>query len=133
MQNFTLVDPHIHLWDIDAIPYPWLSGHPVLNRNFSLSDYDEARGNQKVDAVIFVQSECDHSRFLDELRWVQKVADGDSRLQGIVPWLPLHKGDEIEEIIATISRDNRVKGVRQIIEFEKDPDFCIQPGFIRGV
>lgn len=133
MENFALVDPHIHLWDIDEISYPWLSAHPVLNRNFSMSDYDVARGKQKVDAMIFVQSECDSLRFLDELRWVQGIADNDSRLQGIVPWLPLHKGDEIEELIETTSRDNRVKGVRQIIEFEKDPNFCIQPGFVRGV
>ncbi len=69
----------------------------------------------------------------DELAWVQSLADRDPRLKAIVPWAPLEDGEAVAEALRAIAADPRVKGVRRIIEFEEDIDFCIQPGFVRGV
>jgi len=133
MINFPIIDPHIHLWDQDVLRYPWLDNHPELNRSFLMSDYDQAKGLQEVEALVFVQCECEKDKYLDELAWVQSMADNDSRLKGIIPWAPLDQGDAIGETLAKMSEDPRVKGIRLIIQFEDDPDFCMRPGFIRGV
>ncbi len=131
--TFPLIDAHIHLWDLAELDYPWLEKVPCINRTFVLSDYDAARGNHPVEAMVFVQCECLPEKHLAELAWVKSLADSDSRLKGIIPWVALEQGEEVGEEIYTIAQDPRVKGVRRIIEFEEDPDFCVQPGFIRGV
>ena len=133
MTDIPIIDTHIHLWDLDQLDYPWLEQVPVINRTFLLEDYDKAREGQPVEAMVFVQCECRPAQHLDELAWVQSIADKDPRLQGIVPWVPLESGNAVDEELAQIANDPRVKGVRRIIEFEADPEFCIQPGFMRGV
>lgn len=130
---FPIIDAHIHLWDLNKLDYPWLANVPCINRNFVLSDYDAARGDQPVEAMVFVQCECLPEQHLMELAWVQSLADSDPRLKAIIPWAPLEDGDAVEEELFKIAGDPRVKGVRRIIEFEEDSDFCVRPGFIRGV
>lgn len=131
--EFPLIDPHIHLWDTQHLDYPWLTNVPVINRNFLLSDYDLATEGTAVEAMVFVQCECDPRQYREELSWVQGLADGDSRLRGIVPWAPLERGGAVGAALEEIAADKRVKGVRRIIEFEDDPTFCEGAGFIRGV
>jgi len=133
MINFPLIDAHIHIWDVNRLEYPWLAGVPAINRTYLLSDYDLARGSYAVEAMVFVQCECKSELHLDELAWVQSVANADPRLQAIVPWAPLETGDAVAGELARIAADSRVRGVRRIIQFEDDIDFCVRPGFIRGV
>ena len=128
-----IIDAHLHLWDIDRLNYPWLANVPPINRTFLLSDYDEARGDADVEAMVFVQCECRPDQYLEELNWVQLIADSDPRLQAIVPWAPLEDGEAVGEALRAIAADSRVKGVRRIIAYEEDIDFCIRPGFARGV
>ena len=128
-----IIDAHLHLWDIDRLNYPWLANVPPINRTFLLSDYDEARGDADVEAMVFVQCECRPDQYLEELNWVQLIADSDPRLQAIVPWAPLEDGEAVGEALRAIAADSRVKGVRRIIAYEEDIDFCIRPGFVRGV
>lgn len=128
-----MIDAHVHLWDVDRLSYPWLEGVPEINRTFLLEDFDAARRGREVDAMVFVQCECRPHQYRDELRWVQSLADGDHRLRGIVPWAPLEDGAIVAADLEQMAADPRVKGVRRIIQFEDDPDFCLQPGFVRGV
>ncbi len=133
MIDLPIIDTHFHIWDLNKLEYPWLSDVPVINRDFLLKDYDEARGEQPITAMVFVQAECRPDQHLAELVWVQSLADKDERIKGIVPWAPLETGDAVEQELADIAKDSRVKGVRRIIQFESNPDFCVQPDFVRGV
>lgn len=128
-----IIDAHIHLWDIGHLDYSWLANVPAINRTYLLSDYEEACGDTAIEAVVFVQCECRPDQYRDELAWVQSLADRDSRLKAIVPWAPLEDGEAVGEALRAIAADPRVKGVRRIIEFEEDLDFCVRPGFVRGV
>lgn len=129
-----IIDTHIHIWDLNKLIYPWLSSmQPIVNQTYLMSDYDKAIGNQDVEAMVFVQCECKPEQFQEELKWVQDIADIDTRLQGIIPWAPLNTGNAVESVLDGFTKDNRIKGVRQIIQFEDDPNFCLKPDFIRGV
>lgn len=131
--DFPIVDAHIHLWDINKFSYPWLADVPIINHTFGLPDYNKAMGAQQVQAMVYVQCECRRDQSLDELKWIDSLADQDPRLQAIVPWAPLEYGALAEPILREMAKNPRVKGIRRIIEFEDDPDFCIQPGFVKGV
>ena len=58
MFDFPLIDPHLHLWDLNQIDYPWLSQVPAINRSFGLRDYDAAREGIDVEAVVCVECDC---------------------------------------------------------------------------
>ncbi|MEI6073113.1 MAG: amidohydrolase family protein [Verrucomicrobiae bacterium] len=133
MIELPIIDAHIHIWDLTKLVYPWLPNVPCINRNFLLSDYDAASASHEIEAMVFVQSDCKPEQHRAELAWVQGCADADPRLKGIVPWAPLESGVAVRDELFEIAKDPRVKGVRRIIQFEEDVDFCVRPGFIQGV
>lgn len=133
MPSFPIVDTHLHIWDIGRIRYPWLAGAPKINRSHLVDEYRRACGPVQVAKMVFLQCECDPAQFQAEADWVTEVAVADPRLRGIVPWAPLEKGDGAEAGLARLASNPLIKGIRRIIQFESDPDFCLQPGFVRGV
>ena len=130
---FPIVDTHLHLWDPQRLAYPWLDDLPQLNRSHRLADYDRACGPVRVAKMVFLQCECDPARYREEAAWVSGLAEADPRIEGIVPWAPLEKGEAVRDELAALAANPLIKGVRRIIQFEPDPDFCLQPGFVRGV
>jgi L-fuconolactonase len=131
--TFPIVDTHLHVWDTRVIDYPWLKGIDLLDRPYLLDDYKRACGDVDVERRVFVQAEADFSQFMRETEWVNSMADKDPRLQAIVAWAPLEKGDSARAELEKLAAMPRVKGIRRIIEFEQDINFCLQPDFIRGV
>jgi len=133
MPAFPIVDSHLHIWDIGPIRYPWLAGAPKINRNHLIDEYRRACGPVQVAKMVFLQCECDPAQFQAEADWVTEVSRADPRLRGIVPWAPLEKGDGADADLARLASNPLIKGIRRIIQFESDPEFCLQPGFVRGV
>lgn len=133
MPDFPIVDTHLHVWDTGRLRYPWLDNIPLLNKPYVLDDYNRACGPVHVEKMVFLQCECDFSQFMDEAEWVTELAHQDSRLQGIVPWAPLEKGDAAKADLEKLAANPLVKGVRRIIQFEPDIEFCLQPDFVKGV
>ena len=127
------IDSHIHLWDLKLLEYEWLNNFPKIKHNFLLTDYDVATKGYDVEKMVFVQAECHSSQFLEEVKWVQNLADSDPRLSGIVPWAPLHTGNAVEEILEIFKQDPRIKGIRQLIQPQKDINFCLRPDFVSAV
>ncbi len=133
MPNFPIVDTHLHIWNLDRLSYPWLETVPMLNRDYLIDEYRQACGTVEVSKMVFLQAECDQSQFQQEADWVTEVAQQDDRIKGIVAWAPLEKGDGARDDLAKLAANSLVKGIRRIIQFEEDPEFCLQPGFVRGV
>ncbi len=82
--------------------------------------------------MVFLQCECEPSQFMQEAEWVTEQAKIDPRIQGIVPWAPLEDGDAARHHLEALAQNPLVKGVRRIIQFEPDPEFCLRPDFVRG-
>ena len=133
MLTFPLIDTHLHVWDPQLIRYPWLDDIPLLNKPYLLEDYDRACGSVAVEKMVFMQAEADFALFWEEAEWVDSLANQDSRLQGIVPWAPLEDGEAVRPVLEKFSANPRIKGVRRIIQFEPDIEFCLRPSFIEGI
>ncbi|MEO7599697.1 MAG: amidohydrolase family protein, partial [Opitutus sp.] len=133
MPSFPIVDTHLHIWDVDQLSYPWLANLPLLNRNHLISDFQKACGDVAVSKMVFLQCECSPAQYQEEAAWVTQVAAVDPRISGIVPWAPLEKGAAAEAELAQLAANPLVKGIRRIIQFEANPEFCLQPDFVRGV
>ena len=133
MLDFGIVDGHVHLWDPIRLRYPWLGGNELLNRAYLSEDYERAVGPIKVEKIVFMQAECEPSQYKEEVAFVSEEALRYPKLKGIVAWAPLEKGLEAEEELSELAQNPLVRGVRRIIQFEQDLEFCLKPDFIAGV
>jgi len=133
MINFPLVDTHLHVWDPKYLRYPWLDSNELLNKPYLPADYRVACGPVQVEQMVFLQCECDLSQFMDEANWVTHLAQSEPRITGIVPWAPLEKGDAVQADLEKLATNPLIKGIRRIIQFEPDLEFCLRPDFVKGV
>jgi L-fuconolactonase len=134
MPNVPIVDAHLHLWDPTHFRMPWLDGNALLDRPYTLQDYRQQTEGIEIAAMVYLQVEVDPAYALLEARWAIQQATSDPRLQGIVAWAPLEHGDRCRSFLTDlVSLDSRIKGVRRIIQSEPDPNFPLQPDFLRGV
>lgn len=133
MPAFPIVDTHLHIWDPGRIRYPWLDGNALLNKPCLLPDYRRAFSPVEVEAMVFVQCEADFAAFEQEADWVAAQAQADPRIKAMVAWAPLEKGEAVEADLLRLGRHAILRGIRRIIQFEDDIDFCLRPQFVEGV
>ena len=85
MNDFPIVDPHHHLWDLEHFSYPWLSARPLpasvagdvapIAKSYLLDDYLADTANQNVVKSVHVDAGFDPSQPVEETRWLQSIAD----------------------------------------------------------
>jgi L-fuconolactonase len=133
MPNFPIVDAHVHLYDVKRLSYGWLASVPKINRTYGLADFDKARGPIVVDKLVFAEVAVDPGLHLAEAEFIQELADRDPRLCGIVAHLPLEKGVAVEGDILALKKLRNVRGIRRLIETERNPAFCLEPEFLAAL
>lgn len=133
MIDFPIVDTHVHLWDTSRLRYPWLAELPAINRPFLPADYDAACQPYTVDRRVFVQCEADPAQYRQETEWVSQLAAFDTRIAAIVSWAPLSKGEAARPDLEYLANNRLVKAVREIIQFQADPAWCLRPEMIDGI
>ncbi len=133
MAELSVVDTHLHVWDPGKLKYSWLEEIPQLNKPHLLSDYRQATKGIPIERMVFVQCECDFEQYQQETNWVTELAQEDPRIQGIISWAPLERGEDVRDELQQLAANKLVKGIRRIIQFESDDAFCLQPDFVRGV
>lgn len=131
MSELRVVDSHVHFWDPSVLRYPWLAELPALRRSFLPSDFGPLQ-SRAVDAVIFVEANCAHGESALEVEWVERLAEQEPRIAGIVAFVDLLDEPGRAEALARLARSSRVVGVRHNIQLEPR-GFAIQPAFVRGV
>ncbi|MCX5517684.1 amidohydrolase family protein [Kaistia defluvii] len=133
MPRGPIVDTHLHLWDPKKLRYAWLDGNPVLDQAYGLDRYDAATEGLDVEAMVFLQCEVDPAQYEQEAEWIAGLAKVDPRIKGMVAWAPLEKGRTVAADVERLARHDILRGIRRIIQFEPDLDFCLRPDFIEGV
>ena len=117
-----LIDAHHHLWDLDAVDYPWLNAKGVarffgdpepIQRNFLL---DEFSGDAK--ALGFGKSvhiQVGAADAWQEATWVQSIADANPDWpMAQVVFCDLTRSD-LEAELDRFQTLSTVRGVRQIV------------------
>lgn len=134
MSTPSLLDAHVHLWEVDRFSYEWLEDLPVLDHTHGLDEYTRATEAVSVDGMVFV--ECTES-FDDqvarkEVEWVQSLATEDDRLRGIVAHASLEKGAASREHLDWLAEQSQVVGVRRILQ-DDPPGFLLDSGLAAGI
>jgi len=112
------------------MPCPWLSEVPSIAHAHTPAELRTEAADGMPSRIVFV--ECG-SPWLDEVKWVEKLAAAEPRIRGIVAKAAMNEGPRTASSIAELARHPLVRGVRQNFQHEADPDFCRRPGFIEGV
>jgi len=131
VSGFRVIDAHVHFWDPAQLPYPWLAGEPGLDTAFLPTDFPPLLSGE-VDAVVFVEANVAPEQAADEVAWVNRLAETDPRIVGIVAFVDLLDERKRDATLARLAQTPRVVGVRHNIQHHA-PGFALQPEFVRGV
>ncbi len=107
-----LLDAHLHLWDPSERRYDWLDETPSLRRRFVLEDIDT--GRHELVGAVFVQADCRDEEALDEVHWVQRVAQ--PLVRAIVAYAPVHLGAAAEPQVDALAGEVLVVGARRLLQ-----------------
>ncbi|MBV9949048.1 MAG: amidohydrolase family protein [Myxococcales bacterium] len=117
------VDAHIHFWDPARLRYPWLSSVPSIAGPHEPQAL-EAETSAPPDRVVFVQAECDRSRFLEEVDWVRSLAERDgSRVAAVVAFCPMDDMGAAGAALDALRARPIVRGIRH--NFQDGPDIDV--------
>jgi L-fuconolactonase len=132
--NFGIIDTHLHLWDPRQLSYGWQRGNDLLDRPYLIEDYGVACGHIDIAAMVFIECLVDPGQFEAEVRFAEQEALRDPRLKAIVAQLSLEEGEAALPSLQHLKGTTPLlRGVRRIVEFEPELDFCLRPAFIEGV
>ncbi|WP_353114248.1 amidohydrolase family protein [Microbacterium sp.] len=124
-----LLDSHLHLWDPELLDYSWLGG--ALDARFAEEEIDlQSLADAEEEVSIFVQADCAVEQYLDEVRWVESIADA-AGVVAIVAGARLDRGDETAAHLDALSTHARVIGVRHLLQGERD-DLAVSAPFLAG-
>jgi predicted TIM-barrel fold metal-dependent hydrolase len=126
-----IVDPHMHLWDLDRHYYAWLQDTPLPNnpagdmssiayRSYRLDDYLTDAKGWNVVQVVHVECGLPPKDQLSETDWLQGIADQRGVIGGIVAGANLDDPG-VEAMLAAHASREAVRGIRQIVNWHADP------------
>jgi len=126
-----IVDPHMHLWDLDRHYYAWLQDTPLPNnpagdmsgiayKSYGLDDYLADAKGWNVVQVVHVECGLPPKDQLSETDWLQSIADQRGVIGGIVAGANLDDPD-VEAMLAAHASRKAVRGIRQIVNWHADP------------
>ena len=139
MPSFPIIDTHLHIWDQKQLRYSAFEGHPLFGHPYHIEDYRRDCGALDIEAMVFLECYADFweggGQYIDEIKFVEREAQRDPRIQAIVPMAPLEWGVKVEPMLRQMQADHpTVKGIRRIVEFDSDPRaLTLSDDFIAGV
>jgi L-fuconolactonase len=133
MPEFAVVDCHVHFYDPSRIDYPWLATVPPIDGTYLPREFDEACGTVTVDRIVFVEVDAAEGQAFDEAVFVASLAGMDGRIGGIVASARLERGIAAAEELDRLVTVRGIKGVRRLIQYHPEPDWCLTPSFVEGV
>ncbi|MVV52311.1 thioesterase [Pseudomonas sp. PB120] len=119
--DLPIVDAHQHYFDIENHYYPWLNDRPLrpfrygdyssICRNFLPGDYHRLAGHHRVVHTVVIEGEWDPTTPLEEVRFVESLAQSEPTLAAMVAQVWLDREDA-SELLRHYGHHPLVRGVR---------------------
>jgi L-fuconolactonase len=123
------IDAHHHLWRYTPAEFEWIDEDmAALRRDFLPKDLIEAMASADIDGTIAVQAR----QTLEETRWLLDLADDCQAIRGVVGWAPI-AGEEFPGCMEEFDGREKLKGLRHVIQGEKDEHYILREDFNSGI
>ncbi|WP_233837306.1 amidohydrolase family protein [Paraburkholderia sp. ZP32-5] len=117
------IDAHQHYWDPARGDYEWLTPElTILYRPFGPADLQPLREQAGIERTVVVQA----APTLDETRYLLDIARHEPSIAGVVGWVPLLL-PTAPELIETLAREPKFKGVRPMLQDIPDDGWIANP------
>lgn len=125
-----IIDAHHHLWQLDAVNYPWLMqkgvrrffGDPApIQKNYLVQDFEKDIGSLPVVSSVHIQVGAATNESVAETAWLQNCADTQGRPGAIVAFADL-SDENIDDVLDAHQTFGGVRGIRQIVGREAKED-----------
>jgi predicted TIM-barrel fold metal-dependent hydrolase len=122
-----IIDAHHHIWRLADLP--WLAGPPVprifgdyqaLRRDYAIEEYLAEARPQGVVKSVYVQVNVAPGAELDEVAWVQSVADRTGFPHAIIGFADL-AAPTVADTLDRARAHARFRGVRQQLHWHETP------------
>ena len=123
------IDAHHHLWRYSAAEYGWIDeSMSLLRRDFLTKDLTAAMASADVDGSVVVQAR----QTMEETRWLLDLAEDCDAIRGVVGWAPI-AGEEFPGVMEEFEHRPKLKGLRHVIQGEKDENYILREDFNSGI
>ena len=123
------VDAHQHFWIYNQKDYKWIGlSMRKLQRNFLPSHLNKEFKKNGIDFCVTVQAR----QTLQETKWLLELAQNNSFIKGVVGWVDL-KSSSVEQDLEKFATYKKFKGVRHVLQDEKDDRYMFRPDFKKGI
>ena len=123
------IDAHHHLWRYSPLEYAWLDDTmKALHRDYLPQDLMRELSAAGMDGTVAVQAR----QTLEETRWLLKQADACPAIRGVVGWAPI-AGEDFPGVMEEFEDRPKLKGLRHVIQAEKDEDYILRADFNAGI
>jgi L-fuconolactonase len=123
------IDSHHHLWRYTADEYGWIDdAMAALRRDFGPEDLKRELDAAGIQGAIAVQAR----QTLEETRWLLDLAEKHDFMRGVVGWAPI-AGEEFPECMEEFDGRDKLKGLRHVIQAEKDENYILRADFNSGI
>ena len=124
-----VIDSHQHFWKYDPVRYSWIDDSmKILRQDFLPSDLGPILQENGVGGCIAVQADQSER----ETEFLLELAGENEFIKGVVGWVDL-KAEGVSKRLAHYSQNEKLKGVRHIVQEEPDPEFMLRKDFQNGI
>src|SRR5207244_11437851 len=82
--GLSIVDAHIHLWDLSEFPVPWIAGNPILNKSYVLKDSNAQSAKLSVGTIVYGQTACAREYSLLDTEHLTSIEAKTRTMHGLV-------------------------------------------------
>ena len=125
-----IVDAHVHLWDAEHTPQPWMtSEHVAIARPFGPSDLRPLLDRNAIDAVVVVQGACLDS----DTNYLLEEASRHPWIGAVTAWLSLDDAKWAGARLDELEAHPAFRAVRHLIHNEDDPHWILRPAVLESI
>jgi predicted TIM-barrel fold metal-dependent hydrolase len=133
MPRLDLVDAHHHIWR--QADQPWLNGpmvprifgaYEAIRRDYPITEYLADIKDNGVVASVYVQTNWDPARCIEEVAWIESIADAHGfphAITGFADLAQLGLGATLDAMRPYA----RLKGIRQQVHWHENPSYRFAP------
>lgn len=130
----SIVDPHLHLWDLSRLRLPWITKESPLARSFVMKDYLSAIDGLNVVKAVYMEVDVEPAQQKAEADFVLDVCRQNNTPMKAAVISGRPASDEFRKYLESFQGNRHLKGVRQVLHTAATPaGFCLQQNFVRGI